>query len=97
MNGDAISATAEVFGLAAVVISLLYVGLQIRQQTREFRLAAIHEATSALSRFFTLRVYRHAGGWVKNVKNPDTFQPISGPKHRGFRVIQDGTLITTKA
>ncbi len=45
MNWEAIGAVGEILGAVAVVISLIYVGFQIRQQTREHRLAAIHEAT----------------------------------------------------
>ncbi len=45
MNWDAISAVAEVVGLAAVVISVVYLALQIRQQTSEIRTAAIHKVT----------------------------------------------------
>jgi len=45
MNWDAIGAVGEIVGAVAVVVSLIYVGVQISRQTREQRLAAIHEAT----------------------------------------------------
>ena len=37
MNWDAVTAIAEVIGLAAVIISLLYVGYQVRQNTIQLR------------------------------------------------------------
>ena len=45
MNWDAISAIAEVLGMAAVVVSVLYLAVQVRRQTKEIRTAAIHETT----------------------------------------------------
>ena len=37
MNWDAITAIAEVIGVIAVVISLVYVGMQVRQNTLQLR------------------------------------------------------------
>lgn len=37
MNWDAVSAVAESVGVVAVVISLIYVGLQVRQNTQQLR------------------------------------------------------------
>lgn len=45
MNWDAVSAIAEVIGMAAVVVSVLYLAAQVRRQTKEIRTAAIHETT----------------------------------------------------
>lgn len=43
MNWDAAGAIAEVIGTAAVVVSLLYLALQIRSQYRESRIASVHD------------------------------------------------------
>ena len=37
MNWDAITAIAELAGVVAVVVSLIYVGFQVRQNTRQLR------------------------------------------------------------
>ena len=37
MNWDAVTAVAEVAGLIAVVVSLIYVGFQVRQNTQQLR------------------------------------------------------------
>lgn len=37
MNWDAVSAIAEVVGVIAVVLSLIYVGFQVRQNTQQLR------------------------------------------------------------
>ena len=43
MNWEAIGAIGEILGAVAVVISLIYLALQIRTQNVESRLAAMHE------------------------------------------------------
>ena len=43
MNWDAIGAIGEMIGASAVVISVVYLALQIRKQTHESRLAATRE------------------------------------------------------
>ena len=43
MNWEAVGAIGEIVGAAAVVISLIYLALQIRAQNREARRAAMHE------------------------------------------------------
>ena len=47
MNWDAIGAIGEIIGASAVVISLFYLGMQIRVQNRETRLAAMHDISTA--------------------------------------------------
>lgn len=47
MNWEAISALAEVVGVIAIVVSLIYVAIQIRTQIRESRIAAMHEIAEA--------------------------------------------------
>jgi len=46
MNWDAIGAIGELIGAAAVVISVVYLAVQIRGQTSESRLAATRELSS---------------------------------------------------
>ena len=48
MDWEAISAVAEMLGLIAVVISLVYLAIQVRTQIREARLAAMHEISVGL-------------------------------------------------
>ena len=43
MNWEAIGAVGEIFGASAVVLSLIYLGVQIRNQNTEARAAAVHE------------------------------------------------------
>ncbi len=43
MNWDAISAIGEIIGAVAIVVSLIYLAIQIKTQNRESRLAAMHE------------------------------------------------------
>jgi hypothetical protein len=43
MNWDAIGAVGEIVGASAVFVSLIYLAVQIRNQNREARAAAMHE------------------------------------------------------
>ena len=43
MNWDAIGAIGEIIGAFAVVISLLYLAVQIRTQNKQAKLSALHE------------------------------------------------------
>ncbi len=45
---DAVGAIGEVLGGGAVVVSLLYLGLQIRAQTRQSRISAMHDISVGL-------------------------------------------------
>ncbi|MEN8376602.1 MAG: hypothetical protein ABFS34_14235 [Gemmatimonadota bacterium] len=47
MNWDAVGAIGETVGAIAVVITLVYLASQIRQQNRESRIAAVHELNEA--------------------------------------------------
>jgi hypothetical protein len=49
MNWDAISAIAETIGTIAVVASLIYVAVQIRQNTRDSRVASFESAVRGAS------------------------------------------------
>lgn len=55
MNWVAIGTIAEIVGAAAVVVSLLYVAMQIRQNTRQIRVAT-YEGTTRDFRKFTREV-----------------------------------------
>ena len=47
MNWEAIGATGEIVGASAVVLSLVYLAIQIRAQNRESRIASMHELVAA--------------------------------------------------
>ena len=48
MNWDAIGAIAEIAGVFVVVVSLVYVGIQIRQNTAQLRQDNLHETVRAV-------------------------------------------------
>ena len=47
MNWDAIGAIGEIVGAFAVVLSLVYLAVQIRTQNKEARLASMHDTVAA--------------------------------------------------
>lgn len=52
MNWDAIGAVGEILGALAVFASLIYLALQIKQNTLSLRASAKHEATSRQLEYF---------------------------------------------
>lgn len=48
MNWDAIGAIGEIVGASAVVVSLVYLGLQIRSQNKQAKLSALREMSREL-------------------------------------------------
>ena len=54
MNWDAIIAVAEIAGVIVVIASLIYVGVQIKQNTAIARATIVHETSVFYSRFYEL-------------------------------------------
>ena len=54
MNWDAVIAIAEIVGVVAVIASLIYVAVQIRQNTDIARATIVHETQVSFSRFYEL-------------------------------------------
>ena len=54
MNWDAVIAVAEIVGVMAVIASLIYVAMQIRQNTAIARANIVHETSVFFSRFYEL-------------------------------------------
>ena len=48
MNWDAIGAIAESVGALGVIVSLIYLALQVRQNTKQVRLSRVQETSSTL-------------------------------------------------
>jgi hypothetical protein len=54
MNWDAIGAVGEIAGAAGVIITLIYLSLQIRQNTRASRITAVQTAAESSAKFTEL-------------------------------------------
>jgi hypothetical protein len=85
MNWDAIGATGEIIGATAVVISLLYLGLQIRSQTRQAKFAAAHdisigyrEAMDHFSGPYASKLYIKALSGTDNLDDSELFHLVLG-------------------
>ena len=63
MNWDAIGAVGEIIGALAVVISLLYLAVQIRAQNKQARLTALHE----MSKEFRETTVKFANGDIADI------------------------------
>ena len=66
MNWDAIGAIAEMLAAAGVIISLIFVGLQVRKSTAESR-AATKQATTDTEIVMVSTFANHAEVWHKAV------------------------------
>jgi hypothetical protein len=53
LNWDAIGAVGEILGAGAVVVSLFYLGIQIRTQNKQQQLAAVHDISTAFRETYT--------------------------------------------
>jgi len=95
MNWEAVSAVAELFGLVAIVVSIVYLAAQIRTQVREFRLASIHEVSVNLMDSYTaLQETGMADVWVRGTKDFDSLSETEkvqmfGFLQRNFRALED--------
>jgi hypothetical protein len=72
MNWDAVGAIAESVGALGVIMSLVYLGLQVRQNTKQVRLNRFQETSSTLQDGFA-PIY-HPGNpeiWYKGHHKPD--------------------------
>ena len=74
MNWEAISAVSEIVGAVAVVISLIYVAAQIRQNTKMMRTAAKQSLTEASQNMIYTAINR-SEEWVKLMTGDDPSTP----------------------
>jgi hypothetical protein len=86
MNLDAISTAAEVLGALGVILSLIYLSVQIKSNTRQLRFTASHGIAESLDRAYDPIYSEHiAPIWLKG--NAD-LESISAAE----RVIFDGLV-----
>jgi len=74
MSWDAVTAVAEMVGATAVVVTLLYLAIQVRQSTRAVQ-AATFQATSAMDHDFLLAVGKDpttARAWFLYLTAPES-------------------------
>ena len=64
MNWDAIGAIGEIVGALAVVVSLVYLGVQIRAQNRESSMLAMHQISQG---------FRESIGEFANLESADIY------------------------
>lgn len=83
MNWDAIAAAAEILAAVGVIISLLYLGQQIRNQTLETRLAFANEFVNQLNLVYSdLSTNAQLSElWVKGLQD---FSALSPPQRAQF-------------
>jgi hypothetical protein len=62
MNWEAVGAISEAVGVSAVVVSLVYLAIQVREQSRETRIASSYELTSA---------FRETISWLTDPQNAE--------------------------
>ena len=83
MNWDAIAAAAEILAAVGVIVSLLYLGQQIRNQTLETRLAFANEFVNQLNLVYSdLSTNAQLSElWVKGLQD---FSALSPPQRAQF-------------
>jgi hypothetical protein len=78
MNWEAIGAVGELAGAGGVIISLLYLGIQIKRQSIENRFAAVHEYVNETNIFFGSAAENKevAEIWVRGIENFDSLDKV---------------------
>ena len=90
MNWDAIGAVGEIVGAAAVVISLVYLAIQMRSQNRETRLSTINSSLTAWNSLLALIADNSelADIWNRGLKN----EVLSEDQEARFRAFANSYL-----
>ena len=85
MNWDAIGAIGELAGAGGVIISLLYLGLQIKRQNVESRFAAVYELVNETNIFYgsVAENKEVAEIWVKGIQNFDALDQVEKARFLG--------------
>lgn len=84
MNWDAIGAIAELLGAVAVFLTLIYLALQIRQNTRAVRSSAVDASIKSV---MDVRVMLAQGSELADIflrgnSDPDSLNPTEGLRYR---------------
>lgn len=88
MNWDAIGAIGEILGAMAVVISLIYLGTQIRTQNRESRVSSVHQIVEAFRNSITaIQDRSKAENFIRGATG---FEELSEPERVQFIAIFQG-------
>jgi len=95
MNWEAIGAVAEIVASIGVIISLIYLGVQIREQTIESRLAMGNELANQFNVTYSILASNRnfADVWLKGLYNFESLEPVervqfSTQMGRTFRVVE---------
>ena len=106
MNWDAIGAIGEIVGAIAVIVTLIYLAIQIRDSARASRSAAVTDATTAMQAFYqelgsnpkTSQLFLRALTVPDSLSRDDEFQYLMMMHscflgfQRSFFLAQEGTL-----
>jgi hypothetical protein len=101
MDWDAVSAIAEVIGAIAIVVSLIYVGVQVNDGTRAARSATASDAASVMQAWY-LEVGSDAQKsklFLNGMANPDAFSreefyQFTMMLHAGFLAFQNAYYLS---
>jgi len=77
MNWEALSALGEIAGAIAVIVTLVYLSVQVRQSTKASRVAAVQAASENSSRFSELIAADPVLGELfwRGLRNPESLDP----------------------
>jgi len=106
MNWESVSAIGEILSAVAVIVTLVYLAIQIRDSARASRSAAVTDATTAMQAFYqelgsnpqTSRVFLTALRDPDSLSQEDQFQYLMIMHsaflgfQRSFFLVREGTL-----
>ena len=96
MNWEAISALGQIVGAIAVVISVIYLALQVRSNARQTRLASMRSMSDAFNGFLQGLAGNPQMGelWYRGVTDYESIQGVDLPRYNAlidhlFRIYED--------
>lgn len=78
MNWEAITAITEILGVVAVVVSLIYLAIQIRQNSASIKASTYDSILSQATNLHTLLLSNEAisDAWIKGLNAPDELETV---------------------
>src|SRR6187551_3814115 len=99
MNWEAISALGQIIGAMAVVISVIYLALQVRSNARQTRLASMRSMSDAFNGFLQGLAGNPQMGelWYRGVTDYESIQGVDLPRYNAlidhlFRILRRHVL-----
>ena len=93
INWEAVSAVGQIIGAIAVVISVVYLAVQVRSNARQMRLASMRSMSDAFNRWLqSMAENPHIGElWYRGMRDFDSFDGADLARYSALMTPRGGT------